>query len=343
MPFWSDGKARPVAVLPIVIGASGAQITLGRPAAGHRTAHATFEAGRMAAAVRAFTLQARAKFNVRLEVGAPAADGLHAIRSLVGDLAVCDQLEFAPSSAGFSVVCDEPSISPEVNLAYRAAKALEVVLPDIEIRIAKRIPLQAGLGGGSADAAATLRGLAKVLKATGVTVRREALMAAAVRTGSDVAACLVPGFKVVTGTGDIVDPIDLPPPAWGVLLLKPSVSVDTATAYRMLDAHRASGRPIAEDDSQLHHLADAIKRSEFGAACSLMRNDFQSTIDAAYPAVADAARRLRSAGAQIALLCGSGACVAGLYPTLRDAVAATSRLQANADEWTCATGFGHER
>ena len=84
MPFWSDGKAGPVAVLHIVIGASGAQIMLGGPSAGHRTAHARFEAGRMAAAVRAFTLQARAKFNVRLEVGAQAPDGLHAIRSLVG-------------------------------------------------------------------------------------------------------------------------------------------------------------------------------------------------------------------------------------------------------------------
>jgi len=297
----------------------------------------------MAATVRAFTLQARAKFNMRVEIGAPGADGLHPIHSLIGDLAVCDQVEFAPSDRGFSVTCDEPSLSQEANLAYRAAKALGLSLPRVDVRIAKRIPLQAGLGGGSTDAAATLRGLADVLGATGVTVGPEALARAAARIGSDVAACLVPGFKIVTGTGELVDPLDAPLPPWGVLLLKPSIGVDTATAYRLLDAHGATGRGLDDGRSQMQRLVDALKRTDFGAACSVMHNDFQATIEAAYPPVAEAVRRLEQAGAQIAILCGSGACVAGLYPTVNDAVTAGARLQTHPEEWTCATGFAHDR
>src|ERR1700692_2107690 len=117
----------------------------------------------MAATAQAFVRTARAKFNLRLEIGAVRADGLHDVRSVIGELVVGDELAFRPSENGFSVSCDDPGIPLADNLAWRAANARDSSLPPVHVHIKKRLPIQAGLGGGSADAATVLRGLASIL------------------------------------------------------------------------------------------------------------------------------------------------------------------------------------
>jgi len=294
----------------------------------------------MAATAQAFVLTARAKFNVRLEIGAVRADGLHDVRSVVGDLLVGDEVAFAPSETGFSVTCDDPGIPQADNLAWRAAQALDFTLPSVHIHVRKVLPQQAGLGGGSADAAAALRGLAFILADMGITLPGAALREAASRVGSDVAACLTPGLKLVEGNGDIVRPLPAVALPWGVLLLKPAVGMPTAHAYRLLDEARRSGAVTPPDQGNASaELCDALARGDFARTCALAHNDFQDVIEAALPGVADARTRLRSAGAAAAILCGSGSCVAGLFEDPIAAGRALTRLRRKSDEWTAATGF----
>lgn len=292
----------------------------------------------VAAAARGFAVSARAKFNVRLEVGARRADGFHAVRSVIADLGVGDEIDFRHARA-FSLDCDDASIAPQANLALVAARALAIDLPAVHVLIKKRLPKQAGLGGGSADAAAVLRGIARVALDAGETISDAALFAAAAKTGSDVAACLLPGLKVAEGRGELVRQLGFEAPAWGVLLLKPAIGVDTTTAYRVLDDARASGAAPAGDDGALDRLVRALEARDFVGACALARNDFQAPIEAAYPAVARARTRLEAAGAPTAILCGSGSCVAGLFPTVDAARVATDRIALADGEWSCATGF----
>ena len=296
----------------------------------------------MPAAARAFVLMARAKFNVRLEVGALRTDGLHDVRSVVAELLVADELAFLPSEGSFSVSCDDPAIPEPENLASKAANALGIELPPIRIHIKKGLPMEAGLGGGSADAAAALRGLAAILAQRGVTVSHDAMLAAAARVGSDVPACLTPGLKLVEGAGERVRPLGAVSPHWGLLLLKPAFGVPTATAYRLLDDARASGADAPGPDGRgIEELCEAIEQADFGRACALAHNDLQRAVEAAYPVVAKARLRLVSAGAAATILCGSGSCVAGLFENVTEAEKALALVRPARDEWAAATGFAN--
>lgn len=296
----------------------------------------------MAATARAFVLTARAKFNLRLEVGAVRADGLHAIRSVIGDLAIGDELAFLPSETGFSVTCDNPAVSDSGNLVRRAGEALGVALPRLRIQIKKTLPLEAGLGGGSADAAAALRGLAAILAETGVTFSESDLLEAANKVGADVPACLTAGFKIVEGAGEVVRPISPPVPHWGVLLLKPPIGVPTAQAYRLVDEARASGVHSASRDADaIDEVRSALMDGDFGRTCALAHNDFQRIIEEEYPAVGDARLRVIAAGAAATVLCGSGSCVAGLFENVGEAQKAFALIRPGRGEWAAATGFAH--
>ena len=289
------------------------------------------------------TLPARAKLNVRLEVGRPAAGGLHAVRSAMVDLRLADAVTFAHSPLGFSVRCEGAEIPERENLAWRAAHELGAALPKLEVRIAKSIPLQAGLGGGSADAATTLRGLTLILGASGVTLDDDELVAAAARTGSDVTACLFPGVRGVGGTGDAVRAFGSPP-AWGVLLLKPAIGVPTADAYRALDEMRARARqaPDLSDDRAIDTLCNALVDGDLTTAAALVRNDLERPVADAFPAVADALARVRALEPPASLLCGSGACVAAIYASIAQAREARAKLDVRADDWVCVTEFAHD-
>jgi 4-diphosphocytidyl-2C-methyl-D-erythritol kinase len=124
-----------------------------------------------------------------------------------------------------------------------------------------------------------------------------------------------------------------------VLLLKPAAGVDTKTGYRLLDDSRAGSTPSFDRGGSIDRLVTALEQRDFAATCALAHNDFQAPIEAAYPAVADARRRLETARASATILCGSGSCVAGLFPTIDDARAAAVRLSIADGEWSCATGF----
>jgi 4-diphosphocytidyl-2-C-methyl-D-erythritol kinase len=285
-------------------------------------------------------VQARAKLNLRLDVLGKQLGGLHGVRSLIGELVFGDDVEISERAGGFSVETEGADIPERENLVWLAAMRLGIDLSGLHVRVRKRIPMQAGLGGGSSDAAALLRGLRDVFAARGAPISDEAIRNAA-QIGSDVPACLVRGFKRVEGTGDVVVREQLPTPPWGLLLLRPPVGVPTSEAYRLLDAGRSSA-PLSSDPSSerdLQELCGAIQTNDFPRACSLLQNDFQPVVELLFPSVAEARQRLREAGAAATLLCGSGSCVAGFFETRAAAAAAHKTLKTGEGEWATATCF----
>jgi 4-diphosphocytidyl-2-C-methyl-D-erythritol kinase len=279
---------------------------------------------------------ARAKLNLRLDVLGLQAGGLHGVRSLVGDLVFGDDVEISQRGGAFRVETEGAEIPERENLAWQAAMRLGIDLAGLHVTVRKRIPMQAGLGGGSADAAALLRGLRDIFAKRGAPIPDERIRNAA-RAGSDVAACLVRGFKIVEGTGDIVRRVPLAAPPWGLVLLRPPVGVPTAEAYRLLDAGRAGPSPSSEGN--LLELCKAIEFRDFARACSLLYNDFQPVVELIFPSVAEARQRLRAAGAAATLLCGSGSCVAGFFETHAAAASAHRSLKTGEGEWATATCF----
>jgi len=288
----------------------------------------------------AATLAARAKINLRLDVLDRKASGLHAIRSMIADLEIADDISILVEDGKFSVTTHGADIPERENLVWLAAQRLGVDLTGLHVHIQKRIPMQSGLGGGSSDAAAALRGLTSIFAARRMPLSKDRVHEAT-RVGSDVPACMVPGFKVVEGTGDIVRPIPVPPPPWGIVLLRPNVGVPTAEAYRLLDAAREKGaKPGLE--SEFVALRTAIGTRDLGRAQRWLANDFQSIVELVFPQVEEARQRLSAIGASVTLLCGTGSCVAGFFDSRASADAAVKKLTIGKSEWVVSTGFARD-
>lgn len=297
----------------------------------------------MPAATGRFALAAPAKINLRLEVFDVQASGLHALSSVTASLRLADELEFDPSADRLDVACEGLDLPDRDNLVWKAAWALGVgaTRPPIRIRVSKRIPVRAGLGGGSADAAAALRGILQLDKTARMS--RPDLLALAIQLGSDVPASLFFGLRVVEGTGDRVRRVVAGAPPWGLVLLQPAASISTAVAYRLLDdvrAERAARKP-RDTFAESAELCAAYASQDFGRACSLLHNDFEEVIEPAYPSVGRARARLLEVGAASALLCGSGSCVAGFFESEELAAKALEALRPAEGEWAHTTGFWH--
>jgi 4-diphosphocytidyl-2-C-methyl-D-erythritol kinase len=255
----------------------------------------------------ALAFQAPAKINLTLEVLARRDDGYHGIRSVMVPLALCDELT-VESSATFSFVCDRPGLGGNDNLVVRAFAALGV-LPPLRVSLRKCVPTQAGLGGGSSDAAAVLRA-AMAGDVPADAVERRDWPAIARALGSDVPFFLAGTGALVEGTGERVTPLGALPP-WHVVIVKPPVAVSTADAYARLDATVRPQRPRA--DSVSIACLTALQRGAFGEVESLLSNDFHDVIAGSAPEVARSVAALRAAGARNALLAGSGSCVFALF------------------------------
>ncbi|MGA8534990.1 MAG: 4-(cytidine 5'-diphospho)-2-C-methyl-D-erythritol kinase [Candidatus Tumulicola sp.] len=248
--------------------------------------------------------QAPAKINLTLEVLARRDDGFHGIRSVMVPLDLADELTIEPSDR-FSFECDLEALGGDDNLAVRAARALGA-LPPCRLKLRKRIPVHAGLGGGSSDAATVLR--AAMAGQFGSPAPQDWPRIARL-LGSDVPFFLAGTGALVEGTGERVTPAGALPP-WHALVVKPPVGVSTAAAYAELDKRQRSIRPRGTSVS-LAMLA-ALQRGSFEEVEALMHNDFQDAIAEHSAPVARALDALKAAGAKNPLLAGSGSCVFAL-------------------------------
>jgi 4-diphosphocytidyl-2-C-methyl-D-erythritol kinase len=261
------------------------------------------------------TMLAPAKLNLCLYVGPRREDGLHEIRSLFEPLELADELKLSGARAD-EVIC-EGIEGPDLT-----AKALAALRengwegPPLRIEVTKRVPVAAGLGGGSADAAAVLR------LARGEV---EGLRAIAAEIGADVPSQLQPRACLVAGAGEVIEPA--PPPAeHGVVLIPQPEGLATADVYAEAD-RLGTPRGEAELEAIRRQLRDAV--DEGGSPLDYREhlvNDLQPAAISLRPEIEDALRALEEADAAHAMVTGSGPTAFGLYPTVDAAVAAAEGL-----------------
>ena len=271
-------------------------------------------------------IQAPAKLNLCLYLGRPREDGLHELCSLFEPLALADRLLVTEAECD-EVVC--PGVEGE-NLAARALAALRErgwSRPPLRIEIEKRTPVAAGLGGGSADAAAVLR------LAAGEVADLEQIAAA---LGADVPSQLTPALALVSGAGEGVEL--LPGPVeHAVVLLPDGGGLSTAAVFAEAD-RLGLGRPAAELEELAGQLRDAAGAGSSPLAyAELLVNDLEPAARSLRPGIGDALGALRDAGAPLALLTGSGPTAFGLFPDLAAARKAAELLDRD-DAIVCEAG-----
>lgn len=256
-------------------------------------------------------LRAPAKLNLCLYLGPRRDDGLHELCSLTQALALTDLLTVQNAEVD-EVRC--PGVA-EPNLVSRALEGLRDrgwSRPPMRVEIEKRIPVAAGLGGGSADAAAILR------LADGEVAGIDALAA---ELGADVPAQLDPGLALVRGAGELVEPLP-PPPDYGVVLIPSPEGLATAEVYAEADRLGLGRRPgeLGERAEDLRAAAAPLEAPE------LLVNDLQEAALSLRPEIGDAVAALSGAGAVRALVTGSGPTAFGLFADLAAAREAAASL-----------------
>jgi 4-diphosphocytidyl-2-C-methyl-D-erythritol kinase len=246
--------------------------------------------------------RAYAKLNLVLQVGRPRPDGLHPICSLFATLDLADEVQVEPAGAD-RVEC--PGLPHGPNLATAAVEAYRrrvPELPPLSIAIEKRIPVAAGLGGGSANAAAVLRAANRI---AGSPLDAGELRELALEIGSDVPSQVEPRHALVGGVGEVIEPVELPP--LGVLLVPQREGLATGAVYHELDRRREWRERL--EPERLRALA--AEGSEQVAAA--VHNDLTPAVLALRPELGAVLATLRAAGALAANVTGSGPTCFGLF------------------------------
>lgn len=255
---------------------------------------------------------ARAKINLTLDITGLRSDGYHEVSMIMQTLELADELELRKISGGVELRMDATGIAggekipaDEKNLAWRAAIELQKFCGKdlgVAIDLVKKIPAAAGLAGGSADAAAVLRGMNRLYE---LDLPESDLCTIGGRVGSDVPFCIVGGMCLAEGRGEILTRL-VPVEKFSVVLAKPDGEISTAWAYKTYDENPATTHPPNRD------IIDLLKRGEYAAAFKKFGNVLEGVALKKIPAVADCKRKLIAAGAKVALMSGSGPTVFAL-------------------------------
>jgi len=267
----------------------------------------------------AISLLAPAKLNLSLEVFGKRPDGYHDIRSVMVPVSLYDEVTVEEAPEGIAVECDAPGVpTDESNSCHRAASLFREATGaprGIRIRLRKGIPSEAGLGGGSSDAAATLKGL---IALTGSRPASEEILAMAARTGADVPFFTLGRAALVEGFGEVLTPIPWEVPFHAVIVLPP-FGLSTREGYARL-RRGVMDPPPREKVPALRSLA------ELAAA---VRNDFEEAWAEDFPEIGRIKADLSAAGALAAGMSGSGSAVFGLFVSGEAAQEAHARMAAD--------------
>ncbi len=306
---------------------------------------------------------APAKLNLGLRVVGRRSDGYHLLDSLFVPLELADDVEIRidrgegemPPRIELELVADRAapkgagSVPADAsNLAVRAARAFLDCpagarvgrgVSRVGIRLRKRVPAAAGLGGGSSDAGAVLRGLAELLP--GGPPPGE-LSRIALALGADVPFFLDPRPARVRGIGEQIEPVE-GIPGLPVLLANPGIALPTAAVFRLYDAlggrspSDSEGLTSEDPRSTMRALLEPARDPDAPSRLSALRNDLEAAAIRLCPPVARLRDRLRAAGALFAGMSGSGATVYGVFETEAAALAAQSRAGFDPTTWSCVT------
>ena len=256
------------------------------------------------------TLSANAKINLTLDILGTREDGYHEVAMIMQEISLHDTLSMGKINQGISLTIaieGQKGTLPadESNLCWKAAALVQKeynLQEGVEIHLIKRIPMAAGLAGGSADAAAVLKGMNHLFR-LGMTEARLCELGA--RLGSDIPFCIMGGTMLATGRGEVLT--RLPSfPRLSVVLAKPPVGVSTAWAYKTYDAGYDGPHPDNEAMLEAIHGGDAHK------AASLLCNVLEGVTETEHPVIADYKRLMMEHGAMASMMSGSGPTVFGL-------------------------------
>ena len=249
---------------------------------------------------------ARAKVNLTLDILGVRADGYHEVSMILQTIELADEVELKKISGGVSLSMDATGIvggenipTDEKNLAWKAATAFQKFCGKdlgVAIELVKKIPAAAGLAGGSADAAAVIRGMNRLYD---LNLTENELCTIGERVGSDVPFCIIGGTCLAEGRGEILTRL-APVKKFNVVLAKPDGEISTAWAYKIYDANPATIHPPTEK------IIAQLERGDYDSAFKNFSNVLEGVALKKIPAIADCKKKFLAAGASVALMSGSG-------------------------------------
>ncbi len=259
-------------------------------------------------------IEGNAKINLTLDILGKRPDGYHEVAMVMQSIGLHDTIEMEKSAAGIALTINVPWLrADEKNLAWRAAALMQQeygLSGGVNMRLTKRIPVAAGLAGGSADAAAVLRGMNRLYE---LGLSDAKLCELGARLGSDIPFCLLGGTMLSTGRGEVLTRLSNLPETW-VVLAKPRISVSTAWAYQNYDEQGAEQHP---DNARIQQ---EIARGDRKAVAKVLCNVLESVTIKRYDVISRYKTMMLEQGAMASMMSGSGPTVFGLVG---------SRVQAN--------------
>ena len=259
--------------------------------------------------------KARAKINLGLDVKGRMSNGYHEVKMIMQTVDIYDELEIKKGKNPdiiLSVESHDELGNISNNLIFRAAKLMKEyygIKDGIEIHLRKRIPVAAGMAGGSTDAAVTMLAMDEMF---GLECGREKLMELALRLGADIPYCIMGGTALAQGIGEKLTPLPKPPEA-SLLVVKPPLMVSTKWVYDTLDAG------ITKNHPDIDGMVEAIKRGDLDGIASRMGNVLENVTGHKYGIISDIKNLMIEKGALNALMSGSGPSVFGIYRQKQEA------------------------
>lgn len=276
--------------------------------------------------MEAVTLQAYAKINLGLDVLRKRPDGYHEVKMIMQSISLADTLELKkiPEEA-IRLINGAERDDPEVpmdktNLIYRAIDLIKqkyTISEGIEATLTKRIPVAAGMAGGSTDAAAALKGMNQLF-ALGLS--EQELCELGVTLGADIPYCIMGGTALSEGIGERLTPLPPMPECW-ILIAKPPISVSTGFVYGNLKANELTVHP------DIDGMTEAIQHNDLHGITSRLGNVLETVTIPAHPEIAVIKDRMLDYGAMQALMSGSGPTVFGIFAEEEQAAEAGTAIQ----------------
>ena len=268
------------------------------------------------------TQRAYAKINIGLDVLRRRADGYHEVKMIMQTVDIYDELVLERrKEPGIELRMDNSDLpSGGDNLICRAADLLfreKEITGGVNISLTKRIPIAAGMAGGSADAAAALRGLNELFD-LGYSLKE--LQALGVGLGADIPYCLAGGTMLSEGIGEILTPLPAPPAAH-LVIAKPDINVSTAFVYGNLHADRLAWHP------DIDGMIAALQKGDLDGITGRLGNVLETVTVKAHPVIEQIKELLRKQGAENALMSGSGPTVFGIFKEKETAARAAEAVE----------------
>ena len=279
------------------------------------------------------TVEANAKINLTLDILGKRPDGFHEVAMVMQSIGLHDTLTMEKTDGEIALSINVPWLkADEKNLAWRAAELVRQeygLTGGVRMELTKRIPIAAGLAGGSADAAAVLKGMNELYN---LQMSEARLCELGAKLGSDIPFCLMGGTMLATGRGEVLTRLADMPETW-VVLAKPRISVSTAWAYQNYDEQGAERHPDNEA------IKKAIARGNRKAVAGLLCNVLESVTIKKYDVIADYKQMMLDKGAMASMMSGSGPTVFGLAKSREQAesIADVLRQETNADVFVTRT------